>query len=82
MTTLLPADLIRNACFAADTVAIGFTGTGADKTRAIIERALEALEANGMIKIIPEEEWPQWFIPDPPYTIPCADTSVQGEPNG
>lgn len=58
--------LVQNACFAADAVAIGFEGTGAEKTRAVIAKALEALEANGMIVVTPIEEWPTLFFPDPP----------------
>jgi hypothetical protein len=68
--------LVRNACFSADAVAVGFIGTEADKTRAIVRRALEALEANGMIKVVPESEWPSWYIPDPPYKVPSIPVKL------
>lgn len=60
-------EVVHLGCLAADEVAIGFTGTGAEKTRAIVERALEALLANGVIKIVPDEELPMFFAPFPPY---------------
>lgn len=66
----IPDPLILNACFSADSVAIGFKGSSADLTKAIVQRTLEALEANGMITIIPEREWPEYYIPDPPYKAP------------
>lgn len=69
--------LIRNACLAADEVAIGFQGTAAEKTRAVIERALEALIANGQITVVPIEDWPHWYIPAPPYELPGALRSEQ-----
>lgn len=55
---------VQNACFAADSVAIGFAGTQAEKTRAVIERALEALVVNGMIEIKDPDEWPGIFAVD------------------
>lgn len=59
--------LVRNACMSADSVAIGFNGTPAAKTRAVVERALEALLANGLIKVVPNEEWRDFYVIDPPY---------------
>lgn len=55
---------------AADDVAIGFTGTGAERTRAVVERTLEALEANGIITIHDPKTWPKWFTPYPPFSAP------------
>lgn len=54
---------VQNGCFAADDVAIGFQGTPAEKTRAVIERALEALITNGIITINDPEDWPPYFSP-------------------
>lgn len=62
--------VVRNAALSASSVAIGFQGTGAEKTRITIERAIEALEANGMITIVDPEEWSYFFVPDPPYESP------------
>lgn len=59
--------LVKNASMSADDVAIGFDGTGAAKTRAIIERALEALIANDLITVTPWEEWPPFYSINPPY---------------
>lgn len=59
--------LVQNAVLAADEVAISFQGTNADKTRAVVRRALEALEANGLITVTPEEDRPMFFAPFPPY---------------
>ena len=66
--------LVRNACMSANSVVIGPdapTGlTGAERTRIIVERALEALEANGLITVAPADAWPDYYIPDPPYRSP------------
>lgn len=70
MTDTEMAALVQNACFAADQIAIGFDGTGAELTRAVITRALEALEGNGMIELVAMDDWPMFFVPEPPYTDP------------
>lgn len=62
--------LVRNACFSADSVAVDFTGASLNLTRALVTRALEALLANGLISVTPLEEWPDYYIPDPPYVNP------------
>lgn len=65
--------LLRNARLSADLVVFesGFRElTGAQQTSKIIERAVEALEANGLIKVLPPEEWPETYVPDPPYERP------------
>lgn len=69
-------ELVHNACFSADEVAMGFEGTGAERTRAVIERALEALIANGLITMTPKKDWPEYYVPFPPYRPPWED------PNG
>jgi hypothetical protein len=51
---------VRVARFAADDVAIGFTGTPAQRTGAIVNRALGALLAQGMIELTPRTTWPEW----------------------
>lgn len=60
-------ELVRNACFSADEVAMEFYDSGADRTRAVVRRALEALEANELITVKPLEEWPDTYAPYPPY---------------
>lgn len=59
--------LVQDGVLAADEVAIGFRGTDAEKTRAVVRRALEALEANGLITVTPVDERPMFFAPFPPY---------------
>ena len=59
--------LVRNACFAADIKVIDACEAGstlAAKTRIAIWTALAALEANGMIKFVPMNDWPELFDPD------------------
>lgn len=64
--------LTQEACFAADGVAIESRtagDTGAETTRKILRRAIEALYGNGLIEIV---EYPPslWFKADPPYDRP------------
>ncbi len=59
--------VVQNGCFSADALISNFQGTGAEKTRLTIQRALEALEANGIITINDTDIWPNYYIPDPPY---------------
>lgn len=61
--------LMQLACFSADEVAIGFQGTQAARTAAVIERAIEALVANGVITVTPREQWGLLYAPYPPYTL-------------
>ncbi len=61
--------LVRNGCFSADSVAIGFQGTPAAKTRAVIHRALEGLIANGCIHVPAPADWNEFYVPDPPYNL-------------
>lgn len=63
----IDVNLLQNACIAADDVAIRFQGTDSERTRAVVQRALEALEANGLITVVPEEDRPFFFAPFPPY---------------
>lgn len=51
---------LRIARFAADDVAIGFQGTGAARTGAIVTRALGALLAQDIIVLTPSSTWPEW----------------------
>lgn len=51
---------VRAARIAADDVAIGFQGTPAARTSAIVKRALGALLAQGMIELTPRATWPEW----------------------
>ena len=68
--------LVQNGSFAADMVAVGHPGTGAEKTRAIVKKALEALIGNGQIHIVPPTEWNYYFLPDPPYDNPLGKLGV------
>jgi len=61
------AEAVRAACMAADSVAVGFQGTGAERTRATIQRAIEALLGNGIVTPVPRGESPDWIVLDPPY---------------
>lgn len=58
--------LTRKGTSAADSVAIGFAGTGAERTRASVRAALRMLLANGLITAVPSEEWPEYVAIDPP----------------
>lgn len=60
--------LVQNAAMSADQVAIGFSGTDAEKTRAIVRRALECLIGNGLIEVRPADQWPDFISLDPPYS--------------
>lgn len=51
---------LRVGRFAADDIAIGFTGTPAQRTGALVKRALGALLAQGMIMLTPRDTWPSW----------------------
>lgn len=51
---------LRVGRFAADDVAIGFQGTPAQRTGALVKRALGALLAQGMIALTPRSTWPEW----------------------
>ena len=59
--------LVRNGCLAADAVAIGFMGTPAQRTRAVVSRALGSLLANGLIEIRDPAAWPDYVMPDQRY---------------
>lgn len=66
--------LVRNASMSADSAVLdlvqnsgGRFPTGAERTRVAIQRALEALEANGLITVKPLSEWPEYYSVDPPY---------------
>lgn len=74
--------LVQLACMSADDVAIGFQGTNAERTRAIVRRAIEALVANCIITIAPIDSWPGFYTPFPPYetTFPSADVDVHHPP--
>jgi hypothetical protein len=41
-----------------------------ERIRAVIERALEMLLANGLIRAVPREDWPEYVVADPPYALP------------
>jgi hypothetical protein len=61
-------ELVQNACFAADRVALTQSfGSPAEATRVKIHAALELLIGNGLIVVKPLEEWPLYIALDPPY---------------
>jgi hypothetical protein len=79
--TEIPEGLIQNAVLAADVVAIGPHRTGAEKTRAVVTRAVEFLVGNGLITVVPQDEWPEWLVMDPPFRQPGSTlTSTEGAP--
>lgn len=64
--------VVQLGCLAADEIVFldyesAKPMTGAERTRAIVRRTLEALEANGVIYIVPDENHPFFFKPFPPY---------------
>lgn len=58
--------LTSHGSAAADMVAIGFSGTGAERTKASVRAALRMLLANGLIAAVPEDDWPPYVVLDPP----------------
>lgn len=44
--------------------------TGAAAMRAGLRAAFECALANGLIRIVPEGEWPNYIALDPPYHLP------------
>jgi len=72
-TTEAPAPLdrlVQLGSMAADNVAIGFVGTGAERTKASVREALQCLLANGLIQMTPIDQWPEYVALDPPYQLP------------
>jgi hypothetical protein len=70
--------LVQNACFAADSIVLSSVNrnqTSAEMTRRVLQRALEMLIANNLIKITPVEDWPEYVVLDPPYTLPAPYVS-------
>ena len=61
------AELTQQACFAADVVAMQAHRAEAARTRAIVQRALEMLLANGLVTATPFDQWPEWTALDPPF---------------
>lgn len=58
--------LTHNAVFAADTVVIGMSGTGHEKTKAGVRAAIRMLLANGLVSAVPLDEWPEYIRIDVP----------------
>lgn len=67
-------EIARLVAGAADAAAIRTlpTGTQADVTHAALFAALECAFYNGLIQLVPAEEWPDFIISDPPYRVSNA----------
>lgn len=64
--------LVQHACFAADGVRWGARSqwtTEADLVRLQLKRALEMLIGNGLIQVVPAQDWPEYVVLDPPYKM-------------
>lgn len=74
-----PLDLlVEHASSAADMVAcvpVNRADTAAEMTRRQLRAALELLIGNGLIRVVPTDEWPEYVVMDPPYRLPgpCSD---------
>lgn len=67
----LLAEVLRSAMFAADdAVMAGGFRTRADQTRAAVTAAFRLALGNGLIRIVPRDEWPEYIALDPPYAAP------------
>lgn len=68
----VPHNLLRAAVMAADSVAIDARQrpgvTNADITRAVVREAFACALGNGLIQVVPQDQWPQWIAVDPPYS--------------
>jgi hypothetical protein len=66
-------DLLRNMMIPAQTAAINAAGgTGAEMTRAAVRAAVECALGNGLITVVPPEQWPAYVSLDPPYDPEAA----------
>lgn len=61
----VPDQILRTATLSTDLTALYFVGTGADRNRAVLKRALEVLEHNKMITFTEPDTWPEWISLDP-----------------
>lgn len=53
---------------AADIAAIeNRSKTNAEMVRAAVTAALECAVGNGLITVVPEEDWPRFIVSSPPY---------------
>lgn len=75
-------DVIRNSLFAADRAVIeGTFRTHADVTRAAVKAAFELAAGNGLIRLVPQKDWPEWIRLDPPYDrVPMPSGVPSPEP--
>lgn len=64
----LLSKVVSYAVFAADKVAIGGGfATPADATQAAVTEAFKLALGNGLIRLVPQDEWPEYVALDPPY---------------
>lgn len=72
--------LLRHATSAADPVAMRPHRTEADRTRAVIKRALQCLIDNNLITVVPPEDWPGYVYLDgkPPLGLSFTGEEVEG----
>lgn len=74
--------LVQSATLSADIVAMESYPNEAQRTRAIIRRALECCISNGMLEVVPSDQWPQWISLDPAEGFDILDRRVmKGGPN-
>lgn len=62
--------LLRNVQLAHDIAAIDAINEGktnAEVARTVVREALLCAEGNGLITVVPREEWPPWITSTPPY---------------
>jgi hypothetical protein len=72
-------DVIRNAMFAADQAVIGGTfSTRAEATRAAVTAAFELAAGNGLIRLTPREDWPEYISLTAPYDQPSFGVTGSG----
>lgn len=58
-------ELVSNSCLIAGNAAMQTHSTEARRTAAITEAVLTFVVQQGMVKITPSEEWPEWLPMQP-----------------
>lgn len=76
----LLTDVIHHAMHAAGDAVIGKTfRTHAEEIRAAVTAAFELAAGNGLIRLTPRAEWPEWIVLQPPYDL-FAQPASREEP--
>lgn len=61
-------EVVRMVVFAADNAVIGKAfRTRAEETRAAVMEAFRCAMGNGVIRVTPRDEWPEYIALSPPY---------------